>query len=268
MTSEENFQTPGSRPIVLLFTGHVGSSWLADLIGRHPQINHVGFEPVDALSSRNVDAHPWIERLALGQDPSHFPPKMSKIFSSEFQENAPYFMFKTRARVRHQHTLFYETIPNLNSFVILLRRRNKLKTAISSYKRNALKISHLDQPEMNAAKRGAIHVDPAEILSLAQNFIDREKRTKSLFAKYKATYGLDGMEIIYEDVLDPAKMDEFKTALCTRLGIAPFTSESKYTKMTENDLRKAVSNFDELADHISGTIFEKFLVNDEYDPVG
>ncbi|MDI7862099.1 hypothetical protein MRS76_09030 [Rhizobiaceae bacterium n13] len=256
-----------SRPIVLLFTGHVGSSWLTDLIGRHQEINHIGFEPIDALSKRNTDAHPWVERLAQGGDPTLFPREIRRAFSSRYHAGAPYFIFKTRARVKHQPTLFYETIPSLNSYVILLRRRNKLKTAVSSYKRNTLKISHLDNPKANADKRVAIHVDPAQILAIAESYIRRETKTKRLFDRYKSDYGLDGMEVLYEDILHPPGLGELMRTLSAELGIPSFESESRFTKMTENDLQLAIANFDELANQVSGTSFEKFLFDDDYDPV-
>lgn len=50
-------------PIVVLFTGHVGSTWLASSLGSHPAIRRLGFEPVDDLSEVRIDAATYINDI-------------------------------------------------------------------------------------------------------------------------------------------------------------------------------------------------------------
>ena len=161
---------------VLLFTGHVGSSWLASLISSQPEITRIGFEPVDEFTKLNKDFGAAIDRIAktestdfLSEPERQAISKRHQKYSGEtFTGDKLWFFLKTRSYLVKQERFFRIILPRYGKIIFLLRRRNKIKNAISQFKRTQLGISHLNQFEGVQQKRASIKVDTEYILKQAQ----------------------------------------------------------------------------------------------------
>ena len=269
--------------IAILFTGHVGSSWLLSLIDNHPRIRQLGFEPVDDLTEIDVEATPYFERVIHGERLDSLPERIAVILGKKFEDiessvpnsldgqslgDFDYIAFKARVTLQIQRPFFEQWLPAERPTMILLRRRNKIKNAVSQFKRTQLNISHLRNFDQTVLKRRPIIVDPRYILDQATQFTLRELRTTRYFKRVCATFDIRGFEISYEELLSQTSRDAFLKSFYRSIGLQNSASaSSRYCKITSDSLPTAVENYQQLADRISGTIFEPCLTNDRYDVV-
>ena len=274
--------TDHKKLITVLFTGHVGSSWFTSLLASHPGICQIGFEPVDDLTENGMAAKPYFERLLGGEQPDSFPSNVAEFFQKktkssrdtnknewgiENDEMCQYFLFKTRLNLSLQLDLFRDFLPRENSTLIMLRRRNKIKNAVSQYKRTQLKISHLDNFDQVKSKKMPIILDPAYIHQQAIKFTIGELRLKHYCALLYANYGINCIEVHYEDLLCSATRSSLFDSIFMTLGMADSQLSSRYEKITSNMLSGAVTNYSELSNLLSKTEYSPYLTNDDYDIV-
>jgi len=274
--------TDYKKLIVVLFSGHVGSSWFTSLLANHPSISQIGFEPVDDLTENGMAAKPYFERLIAGEKLDSFPTNVAKLFQKktksphdtpqnawdiENPETCQYFIFKTRLNLSVQLDFFRDFLPRENPTLILLRRRNKIKNAISQYKRAQLKLTHLENFEQTKSKRLPIVLDPAYIHRQAIQFTLRELRLKHYCAFLNEHFGINCIEVYYEDLLSSDTRSSLFNSIFMTLGLTNSHLHSRYEKMTSNLLSEAVTNYSELSNLISKTDFAPYLVDDDYDIV-
>lgn len=265
-------QSSTKKLIALLFTGHVGSSWLMSLLDGHPRISQLGFEPVDDLTEIGVEASPYFDRVVHGEKLLTFPEHVARVLGKKWDtqpwQSFEYIAFKARVNLQLQRPFFSTWLPAAKPVVILLRRRNKIKNAISQFKRTQLNISHLLDFERTEQKRRPIRVDGQYILNQATQFTLRELRTAHYFRMLTACEGISGIEVCYEDLLPARNCADFLSALYKQLGLSQNPPlASRYHKMTVDSIRDAVENYHELTDEIRGSIFEPSLADDHYDVV-
>jgi hypothetical protein len=269
--------------IAILFTGHVGSSWLLSLMDNHPRIRQLGFEPVDDLTEIDVEATPYFEQVIHGERLDSLPERIAVILGKKFEDiessvpnnrdgqslgDFDYIAFKARVTLQIQRSFFAQWLPAEKPTIILLRRRNKIKNAVSQFKRTQLNISHLRNFDQTALKRRPIIVDPQYILDQASQFTLRELRTTRYFQKVCAAFDIRGFEISYEELLSQTSREAFLKNFYRDIGLQNSTSaSSRYCKITSDSLPAAVENYRQLVDRINGTIFEPCLTNDRYDVV-
>lgn len=266
--------------IVVLFTGHVGSSWVVSLLDSHPAIRQLGFEPVDDLNALDIEAADYIRRILGGAFLDSFPTEVANVlgkrhelpeqlgpdaWATPFADGCDYIAFKTRVSMRLQRRVFFELIPELKPTLVLLRRRNKIKNAISQFKRTQLDISHLRDPGRAREKRQSIVVDTDYILKQSYQFLHRELRTMHYFHAICRKLGMQGFEVCYEDLLNERRRNHFFSGFFRHHGLDDVPLTSEYQKMTNNELQKAVANLDELQQAVSQSIFAPCLVDDSYD---
>ncbi len=68
------------------------------------------------------------------------------------------------------------------------------------------------------------------------------------------------LELTYEEVFGSADaMSEARTSVFEFLGTEPLEVQSPHRKLTDDDLRTVVANYDELADWLAGTPYERYL---------
>jgi hypothetical protein len=271
-----------TRLIFLLFTGHVGSSWLLSLLCSHPRIRQLGFEPVDELSALSIDAAPFIEKILSGESINTFPSDVQQVFRRKFEnenllqnsewddddsELPPFIAFKARYSPKLQQSLFSDLLPQAKPVVIYLRRRNKIKNALSQFKRTQLKISHLNNFENTPEKLMPVEVDTSYLSKQAIQFTRRELIAKNYFELLRNKNDLLTHEVFYEDLLQHKYLKHFIDRFFSDLGLEAMAVNTKYQKMTSDNLQEAVSNFDELCTEFADTIFAPNLLNDDYDIV-
>jgi len=218
-----------------------------------------------------MDAAPVIERFVTGRDLTELPDNVISVLAKKYEwaaDGKPWFLasqneqvnhyltFKTRVTINQQPALFLDLFPRIKPIFILLRRKNKIKNAISQYKHSQLKISHLQHFEKNSSKRLPVKVDTTYILKQALHFTRRELITKHYFeimAKKTSTLNL---EVFYEDLItEQGYLAVFKD-LFVKLRIEMMPLDSEYRKITPDSIQQAISNFKELEKSLSGTAFE------------
>lgn len=243
----------------------------------------LGFEPIDDFVVKHIDSAPIIEEIIRGTSISQFPEPVRKIllkkYDFEYEDKIfatekefdwseiRYVAFKTRVHLEQQRTLFIDLLARTNPVVIFLCRRNKIKNAISQYKRTQMKISHLGGFHDTSSKRKPITVDPSYILSQATQFVGRELVAKSYFECLKKMSSSAHYEIFYEDLLSAEWRTHFFSGLFNELGLENTPLQSNYLKMTPDSLQHALVNFTELAAFLKTTAFEPSLEDDSYDIV-
>lgn len=271
------------RPIIIIFTGHVGSSWLASLLGNHRFVKQLGFEPIDDFVLDNVNSAPIIEDVIQGKVISQFPDAVRSVLSKSYERTAEdkiyrekpdydwsktrFVVFKTRVYLKEQRSLFIDLLPRVNPTIIFLCRRNKIKNAISQFKRTQLNISHLDKFHEIDKKRKPVEVDPSYILEQALNFVRRELVAKSYVECLRQLTTSPCFEIFYEDLLSPEWRTRFFDNFFYELGLENDAIESNYLKMTPDNLQYAVANYSELSNVLRNTVFQPYLQDDNYNIV-
>lgn len=257
---------------LVLFTGHVGSSAFVSALSSHPEMEQIGFEPIDEMQSRSVDAASVFSKLLGGDGIEALSGKERKIVSKKFQHTLPTdrldlsksaFCMKSRALL-DQARFFTEEVPKMNPLVVNLRRKNILKNAVSAYKRNQLKISHLNSFDKNDDKLKPVQVEPKKILRSAENLLMRELIKSSFSNSLCKAAKLQEYNINYEEFLTSG-MEKSVHEVWRLLDLNAAPVEVKYKKMTLNSLQKAVENYDELEKSLRGTIFEGYLKSDDYE---
>jgi hypothetical protein len=271
------------RPIIIIFTGHVGSSWFTSLLGNHKSITQLGFEPIDDFVVDNINAAPIIEDILRGKPVSQFSDPVRSILSKTYESEAEdeiyqainernlletqFIVIKTRIYLEKQRRLFIDLLPRANPTIIFLSRRNKIKNAISQFKRTQLKISHLGSFHEIDSKREPIKVNPTYILEQATNFVRRELLTRSYFNCLKQYTTSANYEIFYEDLLSVDWRNRFFDDFFQELGLENNPIESNYLKMTPDNIQDAVINFTELSALLNGTAFQPSIEDDNFNIV-
>lgn len=232
------------RPIIVLFTGHVGSSWLIDMIGNHPWCVRLGFEPIDDAISQKLDLSPVLERILNWNGNPDLPNPFRPV--TAIGRHTSHFCFKTRLRLE-QPEFFTRAIPQHNPVLIHLTRFNWIKAAVSNYKRERLGISHLENMDDIEAKQRPVIVDCNYVLRKAEQFLRRD----GLIEVYKRYLPFEVPTVSYEALLRDTSGT--LAALGRHLDLPFAAQESMYRKMTSDDLRRAIDNYDELADAAAAT---------------
>lgn len=280
--SEANERMAMERLILVLFTGHVGSSWVTSMLASHSAISQLGFEPADELTEAGLNAVSSFDLAINSGELQHLERRVYEIFAKKTESaddtpshawgfpsphSARFAVFKARLNLGLQRDFFLSWLPEQNPYIVLLRRKNKIKNAVSQFKRTQLSISHLRQLDAVEAKRRPVRVDPDYILRQAQQFTLRELRSREYFKLATERWGLEGIEVCYEDLLGVDGLPQLRQAVCGALGLETEPLKSDYRKMTRNSLLQAVKNYLELVNVIQPTFFSKSLMDDEFDVV-
>lgn len=257
---------------LVLFTGHVGSSAFVSSLSSHPDMEQIGFEPIDEMRNASISAASTFSKFLGGEGIEALSKREQKIITKKFQQQSaadgldlskPAFCLKSRARLDAAR-FFTQEVPKMNPLVVNLRRKNILKNAVSSYKRHHLKISHLKNFEKNDEKRKPVQVEPEKILSFAKKFLMRDLHTSSFSSNLCKAANLQEYKIYYEEFL-VSGLEHSVHEVWRLLDLAAASVEVKYKKMTPNSLQEAVENYDELEKYLRGTIFEGYLKSDDYE---
>jgi LPS sulfotransferase NodH len=141
---------------------------------------------------------------------------------------------------------------NVNQVVILhTLRRNRLKVLISHELAGQSGRFHSREPAAGNHKV----VLPLRGLKARLRRIEAAERVAR-----NAILGLPTIEIFYEDYIGAGGVDE-DARLCAALGetIPEGGLSSPLNKISSDDLRDTVANYDQVAAYLSGTRFERFL---------
>ena len=134
--------------------------------------------------------------------------------------------------------------------VIHLRRHNLLKVHVSTLLMNKRKELQTTGPTETVWTR----VDPATAIARMRKARARYESFDKAFERHPR------LQVSYENLFD-GKYLETDTCqrICDFLGVAQYRMESELVKLNPDSLRDMVTNYDELADALSGTEFAHML---------
>jgi hypothetical protein len=143
--------------------------------------------------------------------------------------------------------------------------RNNQVFVIHALRRNHLKMLTSHTLAVRTGRfhsRDAPHAEAASEISLPlRGLIMRLRRieTAEKVARH-AIRGLPALEVFYEDYVGP-QGQEVEAQLCAAIGLRVPDGglRSQLAKVTSDNLKQTLTNYDEVVRHLSGTRFERFL---------
>lgn len=231
-------------PFVILFEGRTGSSYLVTSLSKHPYVR-AGWEELVQLKPLGHQAQAEWARKALTA------PLIGRFGAVGF---------KTKLRDIADPMQFSQLLRARNVKIIHMQRRNRVKVAISEINCNVL---HARTGSYNVYKKDdrlpPISIEVPEFMgTLAM----REKLDNEL-KHFVDELHLSTLNVYYEDIL----LDEPGTLqiIYEFIGVAPRMTKGSSFKNTDDNLRNALLNFEELKAAVSGTpyeeMFDEILVN-------
>jgi hypothetical protein len=225
----------GLRRFVILFPGRSGGTFLASALQQHRSIS-LRTEPLTASQHLGGDGQArWIHEYLRGprlgtRRAVGLTTKLGDILDPD-----------ATGRV----------LRDLETRIVLLERRNDVKHAISIIRARALKDStgswNRRTPDPGL---GPIAVNPEDFAFR----LERSRARKAATAAYAEHLGLPLLRVDYAELLTTptatfARVFEF-------VGLAPTEVTGETYKVTSDDLRESVRNFDELRARYVGTPLE------------
>jgi LPS sulfotransferase NodH len=228
---------------VIIFSGRSGSTHLRSLLNNHPDI----FCRDEKFHDKNKNySSDRVNTIAK---------ELSSVFSSN--KNVVGFKFK----FPEQH----EWYPEVEDFIqkeedikiIFLYRKNIVKQAIS--KQNQL-IVYKNIKDSNILKNQN-HIKTSIFLDV--NWVkDKAELIMRSYAFYYGKYknSKNFIKICYEDLV--LNQDKEMERIFNFLNVKPERVESHFQKITNDDLKNAVSNYEELKNGLNQTKFAQYLYKD------
>jgi len=222
---------------VILFVERSGSTYLATLLDAHE----------DVLARREEFAQ-MRQRGAGGAEQLEWA---SQFFSPPLVGKHKAIGFKTKIVDILNPDGFAQLLMEHNCRILQLHRRNAVKAAISTI--NAKRLYDASGnwnllKESDRLEPFSVDLDEFERLLLERQEWDREVEN------YADRLKLPKMILYYEDLL----LDEngFKQRVFDFIDVRNLPVEAKTKKNTQDDLRRAILNFDQLRNKFAGTIYE------------
>lgn len=223
------------QPFVILFVGRVGSSYLTDLLNAHPNIRSL-YDEVTELRDKGAEAQlSWAEEALT-------PPLIGRFRAVGF---------KTKPANLVDIDAFTKLIIDKQCKVIQLVRNNRVKSVVSHLNgRRLAEATGMWGLFKESDRPGAFAIDPEEFDRVMQH---REQVDQGLI-DYVASLPLPRLELDYEDLLQ--HRDAVLERAFTFLGVNVQPVEGPSLKITSDDLREVLLNYDELRDRYKGTKYE------------
>lgn len=226
------------RRFVLLFEGRTGSTYLMEGLAQHPHIEARG-EMLDPLLARGAAAQlAWTRRYLT-------PPW-----------RGPYkaIGFKTKLRAILDPAGFAAILRTSPVSIIHMQRRNRIKSVVSTFK--VMQLNTIKVGEPNAARFNIYTEDqrpPPPVIDVAKfrEILQQRVQREEALAAYIADMQRPTLNLFYEDLLldRPRVFHE----VFDFLGVGDYPVSGQAIKLTSDDLRQAILNFDELRAAFVGT---------------
>ena len=229
------FIRPQVNKFVLFLVARVGSTYLTSLMKSHPHILALGEELVD-LEKEGAQAQlGWSDKFLT-------PPLVGRYKVRGFNVKLVHLCDRDR---------FTRLLNEKECKIIHLQRRNRVKAVISSLNGERL----YEKTGMWGLFDESNRLPPMQVeLEKFDNYLKhREKMDLEMEAHVKSI-GRPLLSLYYEDLL--ADRNAFLSGLYRFLEVEPFPVEGETLKITSDDLREVVLNFDELRGRYAGTQYE------------
>lgn len=235
-----------STSFFVLFPGRTGSTHLCDLLDSHPQVSckYEAFAMVRSESGLQRQIRTTDEALA----------RLQQIYAEAVP--ACGFKFKFPLQLEHYPEIsewLLERTPTIRC--IYLSRDNLLKTEVSRQNRGRLADlkAQLGKRARDTVDAGPLTLDIDEALSHMRQLARNVERYRAMSLRFAHQ-----VEVRYEDLLaDEAGVLRRLTAF---LGVDPGAPmHSRAHKVTQDDLRLALANYDEVCSRLRNTEFAVHL---------
>jgi hypothetical protein len=227
-------------PFVLLFLGRSGSTYLIEALDSHPDIRAHG----EDITSWRV--HPADGQLQC----------IRNFFEHMLAQPYQCTGFKIKLSDVEDQTGFRAIIIELNARIICLRRKNLIKQVLSWYNAsrlyNATSNWNAYRPE-DRVTTAQISLDAFEYHLYQTEILDGE------LIRYVTDLQRPTLSLYYEDLLKDK--DDVVRRTLTFLDAPIRLLQGSSIKNTEDDLRQAIRNFDELKARLTGTKYEWMIHN-------
>ena len=221
-------------PFLVFFQGRAGSGWIMSLLRQHPQV----FPRME-----------WLHRFEAAAEQE----EAALAFYAGARPRIKAIGFKEKLANIHQPDAFAERLAALDGFVpIVMARRNLVKESISQLRSKAL----IERHGRANLRAGEQPVEPTEldVAELEEMLLLRQERRELLEAFIQQHFP-HAHRLFYEDAL--AHTAGVLRQLCGVLGVdAGFEfalDATPFVKNTDDDLRKVLVNYDEIARALQGT---------------
>jgi len=220
---------------VLFLVARVGSTYLTSLLNSHPNILALGEELRDLKEEGAETQLEWTKNFF---NPSIVGRNAAIGFN-----------------VKLVHTMdpeaFAQLLHDNQCKIIHLYRRNRVKAVVSRlngerlYKKTG-KWGLFDESN----RPSSFVVDPAKF----EEYLNHREKMDRQLAEYVNQLDLPTLDLVYEDLLRDEKA--FLDGIYSFLEVPPRVVEGSTLKITSDDLRQVIENFDEIRANYVGTEYE------------
>jgi len=162
--------------------------------------------------------------------------------------------FKTKVRVLKDPNWLRSHIESSSMKIIHLTRRNIVKQSISGF--NAIRIRDKTKNWNLTDEKdrlGPLDITPDRL----EKQIEFREGMEAELKQYVDSINAEKLFLLYEELI--ADETKFFEKIQDYLGVSHQPLQKKVLKNTKDDLREAVSNFDELVEHFKGTPYEEMF---------
>ncbi|WP_345813095.1 hypothetical protein AAGS40_03040 [Paraburkholderia sp. PREW-6R] len=233
---------------VCLFTSRSGGTYLADRIRAHPNAYAVA-EPLDSFSGRGrAEFLGWLD--------DYFTVPTMTEYHKIVEE--PKLMFLTSKIRKYDH----ELISAFNYYdvkYLRLYRENVLRQALSYLVAQQLYLTtfnhniKISDAVAKPIKRRKVHLDPARLIKIAEQYQKAEKEIDDLITNEVAG---EVFSISYEKL---TKDEAGIGAVFSFFGLPHFDTAASHQKINGGDLSEIIENYEEFSRFIRGTRFAHWL---------
>jgi len=224
---------------VVLFTGRTGSTFLLGMMKPHPEIRFLE-EILDDDHGKN--------------EISDQVRKVEHAFTNPPSSMYRALGFKTKFYDIKDTDSFCKRLQQHNAKIIHMRRRNVVKGGISNLRAIALRKKQGQYNiQYKSEQLDSIKIDPKTLSQEIKGRADQERMIRDFISESN----LESMDLFYEDLL--TNRSKTIKSFSNFVGITTYIFNPDTEKNTSDDLRQAVTNFDELKKHYQSTEYEPLL---------
>ncbi len=239
---------------LLMFAGRTGSTFMMDILAKQPAVK-AGMEELVWYRHRHAE-----EPEVAAREQRAFA---ERFYATEIPEGCRAVGFKTKLYDIVDRDDFAPLLRDLGVRLIRMRRRNVLKLAISAM--NAKRV-HEKTGRWNiwsdADRPDAITIDVEELMAR----IRRRDVTEERIGAFCEQFETEPLEIWYEDLLADVRATLERVGSFLGFELTQDAQErSEVRKVTSDDLRDAIANFDEVEKALEGTDYQRLLYADSAD---
>jgi LPS sulfotransferase NodH len=223
------------RKFVLFLVARVGSTYLTTLLQSHPDVLALSEELRDRESLGAQAQLDWTKKFLT-------PPLIGTHAVRGFNVKLVHLV---------DPAAFGQLLQTQESLIVHMYRRNRVKAVVSRINGGRLyKKTGMWGLFEESNRLPALEIDPKEF----DEFLKHREKVDSELEDYVNHLGLPIFRLCYEDLL--VKKEETLDRLFAFLGARPMPVTGQTLKITSDDLRAAIVNFDQLRGNYVGTQYE------------